>query len=109
MAMAGSITTSNGARCDDNYNLNHRSNRSVEFSSSVDTNGNAEFGVSYRIELGKKKVYNGTITRLDCNKLLDIEERKQLIELQRMQMEIELLRKQLEAAKKQTTNASDDW
>ena len=113
MVSAGSITTSNGARCDDNYNFNNtNSGENVEFGINTNTaTGETSLSLVYKIDIGKKKrTYNGSITRLDCSRMLYVEERKQELELQQMQLEIKLLKEQLANAQKpQSTQSSDDW
>ena len=112
MVSAGSITTSNGARCDDNYNFNENTGETVEFGLNTNAStGETSLSLTYKIELGgKKRTYGGSITRLDCSRMLYVEERKQELELQQMQLEIKLLKEQLAAAQKpQSTQSSDDW
>ena len=114
-ALAGSVTTSNGASCNDNYNFNKvDSGRSVEFNARTNDRGNSEFSLTYKIDLGgKRTLYNGSINTLDCTRMLQTEERKQELELQRMQLEIKILKEQLANAeaqnKPQSIQSSDDW
>lgn len=113
MASAGSITTSNGASCNDNYNFNNTdSGESVEFGINTNTStGDTSLSLTYKIDIGKKKkVYSGGVNRLDCSRMLYVEERKQELELQQMQLEVKLLKEQLRKAQAEATvTSSDDW
>lgn len=113
MAAAGSITTSNGASCNDNYNFNNtNSGENIEF--GINTNastGETSLSLTYKLDIGgKKRIYNGSVNRIDCSRMLYVEERKQELELQQMQLEIKLLKEQLAAAQQsQSIQSSDDW
>ena len=114
MALAGSITTSNGASCNDSYNQQQNVGPELSLNSSMTEGGDVNVGVSYKITFKPKnrKVYDGDIQRVDCYNMLKVEEKKQQIELQRMQLELELLKAQVAQAKRNsdvTLLEGDDW
>jgi len=111
MMLAGSITTSNGASCNDNYNL-QEAGPELSLNTSTDSYGNASVGINYTIKLGgQKPTYIGSIQRIDCSRMLRTEQAKQSLELQKMQLEMELLKAQLAAAKatNKPISTGDDW
>jgi len=111
MMLAGSITTSNGASCNDNYNL-QETGPELSLNTNVDSYGNTSLGINYTIKLGgQKTTYIGSIQRIDCSQMLRVEQAKQNLELQRLQLEMEVLKAQLAAAKatNKPINTGDDW
>jgi hypothetical protein len=111
MASAGSITTSNGASCNDNYNL-QETGPELSLNTSTDSYGNASVGIQYTIKLGgNKPTYSGSIQRIDCSQMLRVEQAKQNLELQRLQLEMKVLKAQLAAAKasNKPISTGDDW
>lgn len=111
MASAGSVTTSNGASCNDNYNL-QETGPELSLNTNVDSNGNTSLGINYTIKLGgQKPTYIGSIQRIDCSRMLHVEEHKQTLELQRLQLEMQVLKAQLAEAKasNKPISTGDDW
>lgn len=109
-ASAGSITTSNGASCNDSYNYANNDNQSVSFGSDSDYNGNVSFNVKYTYSFGGNKRHFGYTQRINCGTLLHIEEQKQQLELQRLQLQVAQLQRQLQdSTSSNTLTTSDDW
>lgn len=108
-ASAGSITTSNGASCNDDYRDNQDTGRSFEVYADTNVNTNdTQIGFKYTIQLGKQKYVDTPITRLDCSRLYDLELQKQQLELQRLRAELAALKAAAKAGNTVVTQ-QDDW
>lgn len=108
-ASAGSITTSNGASCNDDYRSNEDTGRSFEVYADTNVKTNdTQIGFKYTIQLGKQKYINKPITRLDCSHLYDLELQKQQLEVQRLRAELAALKAAAKAGNTVATQ-QDDW
>ena len=107
---AGSITTSNGASCNDSYNNSHQTDQSVTFGTSSNFDGDVSFNVQYQVQFGGTKRNYGYTKRIDCNHLLQLEEQRQQLELQRLKTQVAMLQKQLQGTTgTDTVTTGDDW
>lgn len=102
-----SINTANNSSC----NQNESTGRSVEFNTKLDSfTNNATIGFTYRIELGGSK-----LTKIDCNRLYNIEIASQQLELEKARMELELLKAQIAQTKQNLIEgnpapiSANDW
>jgi len=93
-----SFRTSNGAEC----STNRETGRNLSFGTfgkeQEDGRYNQGVYMEYSIKLGKER------SRIDCNKLFNLEVERQSLEIERLRAEIEMMKAQQNA-----NPTGDDW